>query len=433
MEALMTKFNVKSSMLSLAVLVTLSSCGKSKELNTPANPAPVTPQQQIPAPTVLMPQSPDKAKNAPDINTNPDNELLPDDGKSVVKLKDKKDADNKESDKKDQSNSSSAGVENSDKQLPHQIDFSNQVAVKTGGASKDLLYTSAGDDGLMEEFKAYGLKVSKEQQQMNANLARAITGARLVSLDSGDMQLDMVVDETIGGVGGMKNYRMKATAENNMLKLSAVNSNGDLEFQGGFIKCLDMDGSCSNAYAKIKLSGAYTRIIFRNSYANMHFLTQKDITNNLAFDMMKTYINNTSTGSSSEQKIDSLEIASFEVTNGRAAMGAMLVTEDNQMIGLSIPLVVSAKNSEVNSTVMKSADLSKSFALPSGINLSQKLASGISEVKLVNNNGLGQLKLKLSVGTGSNKGSVWMITSPVKKSLMSLEDVRQFESTVKSF
>ena len=126
-------------------------------------------------------------------------------------------------------------------------------------------------------------------------------------------------------------------------------------------------------------------------------------------------------------------MASFEVANGRAAMGAMLTTQDQQMIGLNIPLLVSGKNSEVNAAVTLSTDLSKSYPLASGTSYSQKLASGISEARLVNNSGTGQLKIKLTLGAGSEKGSIWIITSPVKKELLSLEDVRQFESKLKSF
>ena len=418
----MTKFNTKTTLLSLAVLVLLSSCGKSKELNTPESAKPVTPQ--VDAPPMNSPGTQPSNTN-PDstVNNNPNNDLLPDDGKQEALPSTKKE------EAKTSDNASAEDKKTSAQSQASHIDFSNQVASKTGGLAKDLFYTGAGSGGLLEEFKSYGLKVSKEQQQMNANLARAITGARASKLSSGQMQIDLIVDETINGVGGIKSYRLLATADGDMMKLNMAQASGDLEFQGGFLKCLDVDGACLNSYAKIKLSGAYTRIIFRNSYAHNHFLIQKDITNNAAFDVMKSYIKNASNDLDTNQKIDGLELASFEVTNGRAAMGAMLTTKDQQMIGLSIPLLVSGKNSEVNAAVMKSTDLSKSFSLPSGVHYSQKLASSITEVRLVNNNGLGQLKVKLTIGSGS----VWMITSPVKKDMLSIDDVRQFESTAKNF
>lgn len=418
----MTKFSAKTSLLSLAVLVALSGCGKSKELNVPA----VAAAPAAPAlPTEVAPQllMPDLSKNLPDVNNNPDNELLPDDGKQAPPT-----IGVNSGDTKDKTVATNAG-ENSN---PSDIDFSALTAAKTGGTAKDLFYTGAGSDGLMEEFKAYGLKVSGEQQSLNKKLAQAVVSARLVGTGS-EMQLDMVVDETINGSGSLKSYRLKATADGNMLRLSKVSASGDLDFEGGFVKCLDTNGNCKNSYAKIKMSGAYVRIIFRKSHTDRHFLTQKNITNNRPFDVLKSYILNSSGDIDTNQKIESLEVASFEVTNGRAAMGAMLATRDQQMIGLNIPLVVSGINSEVNAPITLSTDLSKSYPLASGLSYSQKLASGISEARLVNNSGTGQLKIKLTLGTGSEKGSIWIITSAVKKELMSLEDVRQFESKLKSF
>ncbi|OFZ28350.1 MAG: hypothetical protein A2622_04410 [Bdellovibrionales bacterium RIFCSPHIGHO2_01_FULL_40_29] len=414
----MKNLNVKTILLSTTVLMALSGCGKSKELNTPEAAKPVAPVEQQQPVNVTTEEA---KKEVPDVNNNPGNDLMPGGTES---------ADSKTEDK----NPVAANTESKDKKITerqaHEIDFSNQEALKTGGTSKDLFYTGAGRDGVLEEFKAYATTVSKEQQQMNSNLARAVVGARLLQLESGDAQIDLVIDETINGVGGLKSYRLKGSAEGSMIKLSGAGSNGDLEFQGGFLKCIDADGGCLTSYAKIKFSGAYTRIIFRNSFANMHFITQAGVTNNYGFDVLKTYINNSSTGVVTNQKIDGLELASFEVVNGRSSMGAMLTTMDDEMLGLSIPLVVSNKGTAVNATVSKSLDLSKSYGLPSGLKFSQKLASGITDVKLLNNNGRGDLKLKLSIG--SNAG-VWMVISPIQKSVMSLEAIREFDKNTKKF
>ena len=404
-------------LLCLALLATLSGCGKSKELSTPQPTTPVATQQE--APPVNSGPTKEAAKDVPEINSNPDNELLPDDGKNkangtgigAVKPKD---------------NSTLT-----EEETTIASDFS-QAAAKTGGQVKDLFYTGAGSDGLMNEFKSYGLKVSKEQQQMNANLAKAISSARLGSLGSlitDEKIMDLIIDETVNGSGGLKSYRLKAKKDGNKMILSSLSAGGNLQFQGGFLKCLDKDGGCLAAYAKIKFSGAYTRVIFRNSYTHVSFSTQKNVSNNRAFDGMKEYLNNASNGVSTNQKLDSIEVASFEITNGRAAMGAMLTTVDQQMIGLQIPLLVSGVNSDINTVVTRSSDLAKSFSLPSGKNYSQQLAQSISEVRLVNNNGRGHVKLQFSF----SNNLIWITLSPVKKATLSLEEVRQFESTVKSF
>lgn len=315
----------------------------------------------------------------------------------------------------------------------YQVDFTNQIAVKTGGQTKDLFYTSAGRDGLMEEFKAYNTKVAKEQQITNQNLAKAVVTAKLTRQTSnGDVAITMSFNEG----GTIKTYKVNATPEANLMRLSLnrAGSNGEMQFQGGFLKCLDLDGGCENAYAKMKFSGGYSRVIFRNSLADMHFQYQEDIRGNSAFDRFMTYVNNSVNQISTSQAFDSMQMSSYEVVNGRAGMGALLTTRDQEMIGLSIPLVVSANNSMVDAQVSKLSDLALNYDLASQArNYSQSLSKQVSNVKLTYNNGLGQLKLKFEMGSSQAPANVWLVVSRVQKPTMSLQDIRNFESKVKNF
>lgn len=434
----MLQLNKMSSLLSLAVIVALSACGKSKDLHTPAAAA---------SPTPVV------AKSTPETSTTTENpQVLP--GNPVPSTGNMLPGENNEGFDNEvlpplpAGNVDSRGTENSSvirppltestdavKSSAAKINFENQDAVKTGGRVNDLYYTSAGADGLMTEFKTKSLTVSADQQRMNMNLAKAIVTAKLSrSNSSGDVMIELNIDESTNGSGAVKIYRIKATAESSKMNLSLASKSGGLQFQGGFLKCLDADGGCENAYAKIKLSGAYTRVIFRNSFADRHFLIQENIVNNPAFDLMKKYVLNTAMGVNSAERIQSMQISSFEVTNGRAGMGALITTSDREMIGLSIPLVVSANKSEVTATVTKLADLSRNYDLSNLANsYSSRLSQSISDVKLVNNNGLGQLKLKMNFASGGNSGAIWMVISKVQKSELSIEQVRLFESQVKNF
>ncbi len=435
----------KTSLLSLAVLLALSSCGKSKELRTQDAPAPekksstptapATPPTTIAVPTPTSPQPaaptnlvpPSDGLQPADNSTGFDNDVLPPlptgpAGNSTA----------------DNSNVLRPPLTPAAKQTQkaYEINFSNQEAVKTGGQSKDLFYTTAGMDGLMPEFKAYSTKVSADQQKTNLNLAKAIVTAKLSrAKSSGDVTLEITVDESLNATGVVKVYRLKATNDSNMMKLAVASTGGGaLEFQGGFLKCLDVDGGCENAYAKIKMSGAYTRIVFRNAFADMHFLVQENVSANYGFDLMNTYIANTANGAQTSERIDTLQVSSFEVLNGRAGMGALLTTKDKEIIGLSIPLVVSGTKSEVDASVAKISDLTKNYDLAtSASSYSQKLAQQITDVRLVNNNGLGQLKLKLAYNKGSDSAAIWMVVAKVQKPELSIEQVREFESKVKAF
>ena len=424
------------------MLMALTSCGKSKDLKTPEAPA---------APVVQAPTTPSTAVQTPPTNSLPSTgNLLPADNSSGFNNEvlpplpagpatNPNDVPSSGSNPiSENSNEIRSPLKPASPQLQRavQIDFTNQEAVKTGGQSRDLFYTSAGDDGLMNEFKNFALKVSKNQQSMNANLAKGIVTAKLSrSNSSGEVRVELTIDESLNGVGSVKVYRLKAVTESSVTKLVlAEAATGTLEYQGGFLKCIDADGGCENAYVKIKMQGAYARLVFRNSFADMHFLVQEKIVNNPGFDLFNKYISNSSAGNPTNERIDTLQLSSFEVVNGRAGMGALLTTKDKEMIGLSIPLVVSGTKSEVNTKVTKLSDLSKNYDLSALANIySQKLSQQIADVMLVNNNGLGQLKLKMTLGSAANVGSIWMVVSKVKKSEMTIDQIQAFEAKVKHF
>ncbi len=434
----MSQINKMSSLLSLAVIVALSACGKSKDLSTP-------PAAKSPAPTVSTP-APESSTTKENPQSLPGNQV-PGTG-NMLPAQNNEGYDNNVHPPLPVGNGDNSGTDNSSVIRPPLVDssanqgsaasrvnFENQIAVKTGGRTNDLFYTSAGADGLMNEFKANSLKVSADQQRMNMNLAKAVVTAKLSrSNSSGEVLVELNIDESINGTGAVKVYRLKATADAAKMNLSLASSSGGLNFQGGFLKCLDQDGGCENAYAKIKLSGAYTRIIFRNSYADRHFSIQENVVNNSAFDLMKRYVLNTVGNVNTTERIAKLQISSFEVTNGRAGMGALLTTQDNEMIGLSIPLVVSGDKSDVTAEVTKLSDLSRNYDLSNLANsFSERLSKNISDVKLVKNNGLGQVKLKMNFISGADSAAIWMIISRVQKPELSIEQVRLFESEVKNF
>ncbi len=463
----------KALMISVSLLLTLSSCGKSKDLKTDGatSPAPTaepatkdkTPAQtaektpEPPKPTVQVPSpastGPGNVTGTPEIfregpfsgqqtNQQPGqvgnrNNLIPTTPESSMN-------ENEvlpplpASPFQNQGGQTNVinpplNVVSETEGRAYQVDFTNQIAVKTGGQSKELFYTSAGRDGLMEEFKGYNTKVAKEQQVINQNLAKAVVTAKLTRQTSnGEVAITMSFDEG----GTVKIYKVKAASEGDLMRLSLnrAATTGEMEFQGGFLKCLDLDGGCENAYAKMKFSGGYTRLIFRNSLSDMHFQYQENVRGNSGFDMFMNYITNSANSVSTSQTFDSLQMSSYEVVNGRAGMGALLTTNDKEMIGLSIPLVVSSQNSEVNAPVAKLNDLALNYDLSSqASSYSQRLSKQISNVNLTFNNGLGQLKLKLTLGTAPSAASIWLVASRVQKPTMSLQDVRTFESKVKNF
>lgn len=311
--------------------------------------------------------------------------------------------------------------------------FDEAEAVKTGGKLDSLNYTSSSADGLMAEFRGYNNKVNAEQKTMNLNLAKAVINAKLKrSAGSGDMLVDLTLDESLNGVKKITSYRLQATQAGDKYSLTQINSNGDLEVQGGFLKCTDADGGCENAYIKVKMSGAYVRVIFRKSYADRFFILEEGSAGS-SFEMWKSYLTNTVNFASTSQKLDYIQTSSFEVVNGRAAMGVLIAAEDKEVVGLGVQLLAADKGTVAGSSVAKVADLSKNYDLASNSNSSQNLAQAIKDAKLVNNNGKGQLRLRLDLSSGSQKAAMWLTLSNIQKASLSIAEIQGFESKLSKF
>lgn len=311
--------------------------------------------------------------------------------------------------------------------------FDEAEAVKTGGKLDSLNYTSSSADGLMAEFRGYNNKVNAEQKTMNLNLAKAVINAKLKrSAGSGDMLVDLTLDESLNGVKKITSYRLQATQAGDKYSLTKINSNGDLEVQGGFLKCTDADGGCDNAYIKVKMSGAYVRVIFRKSYADRYFILEEGSAGS-SFEMWKSYLTNTVNFASTSQKLDYIQTSSFEVVNGRAAMGVLIATEDKEAVGLGVPLLAADKGTVAGSSIAKVNDLSKNYDLLSNANSSQNLAQAIKDAKLVNNNGKGEVRIRLDLSSGSQKAAMWLTLSNIQKASMSVAEIQGFENKLSKF
>lgn len=455
----------KSLLITVGLLLALSSCGKSKDLKSspPTNVAPTaepvknteaTPAK-TPAKTPLKKPKPAKGRAQPidpaddasfddpssDDEMDGPNDLIPRRNESPINNR----AANENPDAEIEvlpplpSPHQNPGEDSSVLNPPlspvsradraYQVNFVNSAAVKTGGKSQDLFYTGAGRDGLLSEFKSYMTKVSPEQQTMNANLAKAVVTAKLSRrTSSGVIAINMIFNE----FGKTKTYRLTGSTEGNITKLnlSPSGTNGAMEFQGGFLKCLDADGGCEMAYAKMKFAKGYVRVIFRNSLADMHFQYTDENQSNPGFSLWMKYILNSSRSEQVAQTFDTMQLSSFEVVNGRAGMGALLTTHDREMLGLSIPLVVSGVNSDVDAPVAKLNDLASNYDLaPQASAYSQNLSKALGAVKLIKNNGQGEIKMTFAFG----EATIWMVVKRVQKETLPISEIRKFEIGVKNF
>lgn len=439
--------NQKSLLISLAVLaaftITSTGCGKSKESRSDVRGTTVTQQGDV-SNVDQLPEQPAEGDDQAGLGELPPATTI-DGVKELPKATDSgnlvgEDGSLKPLPKSGEDNSNlgglpQAGKGNKKENSAVSVKFDEAEAVKTGGKLDVLNFTSAGNDGLMTEFRSYNNKVAGDQKTMNLNLAKAILNAKLKrSTSAGSMLVDLTLDESMNGVKKITSYRLQGTfsqaGDRQILK--QVNANGDLEYQGGFLKCIDTDGGCENAYIKVKMSGAYVRVIFRNSYADRFFILEQG-SQGSSFDLWKTYLMNTTNQSTTSQKLSNVKTSAFEVVNGRSAMGVLLSTDDNEMVGLSVPLLAADKGTIAGSGISKVNDISKNYDLASSSNSSQQLAQAIREAKLVNNNGKGDIRIRLDLSTGTQKGAMWLTLSSLQKATMSTAEISSFEDKIPKF
>jgi len=429
--------NQKSLLLSVAVLaaftLTTTGCGKSKETRSDVRAATTTQDQSDVQNLDVLPDS--DGQGAP-LPTSASGTALP----GLPQSTDSNDGALNPLPHSNGSNSDNGGADT----LPQSgkakksngavnAKFDEVEAVKTGGKLDTLNYTSSSADGLMAEFRGYNNKVNAEQKTMNLNLAKAVINAKLKrSASSGDMLVDLTLDESLNGVKKITSYRLQATQAGDKYSLAKINSNGDLDVQGGFLKCTDADGGCDNAYIKVKMSGAYVRVIFRKSYADRFFILEEGSAGS-SFEMWKSYLTNTVNFASTSQKLDYIQVSSFEVVNGRAAMGVLIAAEDKEVVGLGVPLLAADKGTVAGSSVAKVNDLSKNYDLLSNSNASQNLAQAIKDAKLVNNNGKGEVRIRLDLSAGSQKAAIWLTLSNIQKASLSVAEIQGFESKLTKF
>lgn len=435
--------NQKSLLLSVAVLaaftITATGCGKSKESRSDVRGTTVTQEQSdtqnldqlpdadgqgAPLPTGLPPAADNGVKELPKSNGG---DAAKGQGGSLAPLP-------KAGDQAGQS----GGADN----LPQAGKTKKQNAAvnanfdvteveKTGGKLDKLNFSSASSDGLMAEFRSYNNKVAGDQKTMNLNLAKAVVNAKLTRT-AGSAVVDLTLDESLDGVKKITSYRLqgKSSDAGDRQILKQTSTNGDLEYQGGFLKCIDADGGCENAYIKIKLSGAYVRVIFRNSYADRFFIIEEG-SQGSNIELWKTYLTNTVNGATTSQKLSYIQTSSFEVVNGRSAMGVKIAADDNEVVGLSFALLVADAGTFAGTNVAKVNDLSRNYDLTSGG--SQELAQAVKEAKLVNNNGKGDVRLRLDLSAGSSKAGLWLTLSRLQKATLSTAEISSFENKIPKF
>lgn len=373
----------KHSLISAALMASLSitACGKKKDLISPPPPPPSKPQETAP-----QSQSPTNPPNVIDKRPQPEPSPAPPPAPTLTQLP----PDYKAND-------------------PQNVTSDVFTKRMTGGLGQDgLAYTSSSTDQLLSFLRARNDKVDVITRRTNLDAAVSIQSAAM-SVDplSGDSVITLKIQEgsdvKVYNVAGVSNYGGSASLLRSVQSGNEESTTGGRPLEGT-LKCLDLDGGCETSFARLKIgapgSSAILNLVFRNSSADLYFhLPAADAhSENSEFVELQNFVLNTVRKVDTNDRIKSVRMSSWEVVNGRSGVILAIRGYNNELLAFEGPLLAPEAGTGVNVALSRVAENKKdSLNLISLNNTKLTYANWISEARMVANNGLGQVRVALKM------------------------------------
>lgn len=277
----------------------------------------------------------------------------------------------------------------------------------TGGKTSDgLLYTGTSTDGILAWLRARNEKVGWETRRLNFAAAASVRSAKL-SVDSlsGEAIIALKIDEA----GSAKTYVLAGAMSSgsaNQLQLvraGAGETTTGTQAVAATLKCLDLDGQCENSYLRVKVGGngtpsAIINVIFRQSAADAYFHLPGEYTDSAEYADIREMIINSIKRINSDNRISAIKMNSWEVVNGRAGVNVYIQSRNKELLGFSGALLAPEAGTAVNVALSRiGVEANDSLDLLALNQWKLNYQNSIAEAKLINNNGLGQIRLALKM------------------------------------
>lgn len=276
----------------------------------------------------------------------------------------------------------------------------------TGGVTPEgLVYTSSATDELLDFLRARNQRVGQESRRLNEQAAASVVFAKL-SVDS--LSGDGIVTLKVQEGGEVRVYNLVGSAAsgpaNTLRKVSAGNgtrTSGSRALEGT-LKCVDFDGQCDNVFVRLKIgsspNSAIINVVFRSSRADLHYSMPGQRSGSPEYETLRRFILNSINQNNSENRLEEARMSSWEVVNGRAGVTLTIRARNQELLGFAAPLLAPEAGTGVNIRVARLAkDQEESLDLVSTRATKLNYANWIADARLVANNGLGQVRLALKM------------------------------------
>lgn len=277
----------------------------------------------------------------------------------------------------------------------------------TGGVASDgLLYTSTSTDDLLTFLRARNKRVGEQSRRANLQAAASVVYAKM-SVDS--MSGDGIVTLKVQEGGQVVVYNLAGSAfagPANPLRLvragNGERTTGTRSLSGTW-KCVDFDGGCENVFVRMTIGdspdSAVINVVFRNSKMDLWFsLPGQNSGNPEYLRLHELAINTIKRNLNSDNRLKSATMSSWEVVNGRSGVTLMMKARNGELLGFAGPLLAPEAGTGVNIRLSRLAtDREDSLDLFNTNATSLNYQNYIGDARLVANNGLGQVRIAIKM------------------------------------
>lgn len=306
---------------------------------------------------------------------------------------------------------------------PRNVNRDNLTKRMTGGVTQDgLVYTSSSTDELLNFLRARNDKVDEATRRLNLDAAASVQSA-IMSVDSlsGDVVVTLKVLEgrevKVYNAGGVTSYGGPAATLRPVIGGQNTKTTGARPLEGT-LKCLDLDGGCETTLVRLKIgslgSSSIINLVFRNSSADLYFnLPAADAqSDNSEFLILQEYILNTVRRIKTEDRIKTVRMSSWEVANGRSGVTLSIKGHNNELLAFAGPLLAPEVGSGVLVNLARVAQDQEDTLDLISLNQSKlTYANWIGDAKMIANNGLGQVRIAVKMRKrGSSAQDQFLVT-----------------------
>lgn len=277
----------------------------------------------------------------------------------------------------------------------------------TGGVAADgLLYTSSSTDELLNFLRARNSRVGERYRRLNIEAAASVTFAKM-TVDS--LSGDGIVTLKVNEYGKDVVYNLagsSASGPANPLRLvragNGEKTTGSRLIEGTW-KCVDFDGGCENVFVRVKIGGgddsAIINVVFRNSKMDLWFSLPGQSSGNPEYlRLYELAINTIKKNLNSANRLRTATMNSWEVVNGRSGVTLYMKAHNDELLAFAGPLLAPEAGTGVNIVLSRLAqDKEDSLDLINTNSTSLRYQNFIADARLVANNGLGQVRVKIKM------------------------------------